>query len=269
MKFLSSGLIAAISLFSHAFAESTNKCSSEIEWRLVYFFQTGEASLPYMPCHKDNSGNGYSSGIVNFSTRNGDALQVIKQYKESFIYAGEFDKYLDTLQKYADNYDGSTEGLEGYCDVWETASVDPPFWQAQRDIEDKMYGKPASDQAKKLGIQLPVVKAAIHDTAIARGPKGGSTTLEGIISATNKKFSKDTDGPSGETISISGYKVDEIAWLEEFLAVREAIGSSNDKTSIKTFRYLIKEKEFYFTGNIKAYDWNNKLTTIRCPYENP
>ncbi|KAJ2160758.1 hypothetical protein GGF46_002004 [Coemansia sp. RSA 552] len=118
----------------------------------------------------------------------------------------------------------------------------------------------------KLGLALS--KALFYDTAIFRGSVGGKNSLPGIISATKsrvKKSNKYDDLSSGRMVDIGGGKeVDELKWVSVFLDVRESLGSSYDKASIRSFRHLIENDQLEMESGIEVYDWSDKLTKITC-----
>ncbi|KAJ1777963.1 hypothetical protein LPJ67_006148, partial [Coemansia sp. RSA 1938] len=115
-------LIAAFSGAGHAapVTEYSN-CVNVVVMQLVSLFQTGSTAQNFANCGKDDDGSGYASGIINFTTRNGDALKVIKEFMDTSSYNGEFDDYIDTLEEYADSGSSSTKNLDV---LYDTAIVD-------------------------------------------------------------------------------------------------------------------------------------------------
>ncbi|KAJ2400571.1 hypothetical protein GGI23_001951, partial [Coemansia sp. RSA 2559] len=179
----------AMAFLGHAIADSSylGTCASNIVESLTSLLQNGKPSLNFGQCAKDSSSNGYSAGIINFSTGNGDAWQVVKLYMHSSGYGGEFDAYADVIDTYASKGSGSsTSGLSGFCPAWEKAansSNNNIFFECQDSVLSSNYFSPATTAANGLGIKFDVTKAAILDSAIMDGPGDDSSSLGGIMVA--------------------------------------------------------------------------------------
>ncbi|KAJ2618991.1 hypothetical protein GGI26_006180, partial [Coemansia sp. RSA 1358] len=57
----------------NARSATVSNCASEITEGLFNLLQSGQPALNFAQCSKDNSGNGYAAGIINFTMRSGDA----------------------------------------------------------------------------------------------------------------------------------------------------------------------------------------------------
>ncbi|KAJ1841797.1 hypothetical protein LPJ70_004084, partial [Coemansia sp. RSA 2708] len=225
---------------------------------LISLYQTGST--------EDDNGSGYASGIINFTTRNGDALKVIQAYKGMTYYAGEFDEFMSTLESYAEEESGSTEGLDGYCDAWKTAANNTEFWNAQSSVVYNDYEQPTFTYINQIGIKYSVTHAALYDTAIVDGLGSSSSSLGGMFKATNKAFTEDVNGASGNNVTINGkYHVDEYVWLAKFLDIRESKSSSKN---VEAYKSMLESD-----GSVK--DWSSGVTvkgpdgddvTIKCNY---
>ncbi|HSP05649.1 MAG TPA: chitosanase, partial [Acidobacteriota bacterium] len=66
----------------------------------------------------------------------------------------------------------------------EEAGKDPVMSQAQDEVFDEMYWNPAMDAARKAGVESPLGKALLYDTAINSGPDN----LNKIIASTQEKL---------------------------------------------------------------------------------
>ncbi|KAJ2310555.1 hypothetical protein H4R23_005634, partial [Coemansia sp. Cherry 401B] len=220
---------------------------------IIGLYQSGFVASYPARCEKDDSGGGLASGYINFTTGNGDALEVIQEYQKTANYTGGFDKYIGTLKKLAATHSSSTAGLDGYCDLWTKSCKDPNFFATQIAVANSRYQAPSLKYVKKLGIQYAVSRSVLYDTAIVNGPKDTSDNIGGLVRATNAMFTKNTPGNSGSMLSINGVKVDEIAWLKKFLQIRLSKNGVGDKANVNGYLYIIKH------GN---YDWD---TPVKVP----
>ncbi|KAJ2391922.1 hypothetical protein H4S02_001062 [Coemansia sp. RSA 2611] len=243
---------------------STEACSMLISKQIVNLYQSGFLGSYTGRCEKDDSGSGYASGYISFTTANGDALEVIKIFSQSANYTGVFDKYIDTLEKYAESGSGSTEGLDGYCDAWLEASSDLNFYPAQIAVANALYMNPSLQYAGKLKVEYAVSRAVLYDTAIVNGAGDDSDGLGGLIQATNAQFTKKATGNSGSTLSINGVKVDEMIWLSKFLDVRLSKNGAGDKANVDAYRYIIDQGHYDWNPSVKVPGPDGKMYTVDC-----
>ncbi|KAJ1852766.1 hypothetical protein IW147_004001 [Coemansia sp. RSA 720] len=269
MKFsaLSIGLIAAFSGAGHA-APVTDygNCVNAIVMQLISLFQTGSTAQNFANCGKDDDGSGYASGIINFTTRNGDALKVIKAYMTNSDYKGEFDDYMDTLEEYADSGSKSTKNLDGYCDAWKTASENTAFWSAQTSVVYNEYNAPTQEYVDEIGIKFSVTRAVLYDTAIVDGIGSGKSSLGGIFKATNAVFKSDVTGSSGNSVTVNDkYEVDEYVWLQKFLDIREQKSSAGRK-NIEAYRSIVTRNDLNWSDSVTVTDSDGDDVVIKCNY---
>ncbi|KAJ2496711.1 hypothetical protein GGH96_005633, partial [Coemansia sp. RSA 1972] len=260
-------LIAAFSGAGHAapVTEYSN-CVDAIVMQLISLFQTGSVGQNFANCGKDDDGSGYASGIVNFTTRNGDALKVIEKFKTYSNYTGEFDDYMDTLQEYADSESGSTKNLDGYCDAWKAASEKTNFWTAQGNVVYNDYNVPSQEYVDEIGIKFSVTRAVLYDTAIVNGLGSGKSSLGGIFKATNAVFDSDVTGSSGNSVTVNDeYKVDEYVWLQKFLDIRESKSSAGSK-NIEAYRSIVTRNDLNWSDSVTVTDSDGEDVVIKCNY---
>ncbi|KAJ2445271.1 hypothetical protein IWW46_001574 [Coemansia sp. RSA 2440] len=269
MKFsaLSLGLIAAFSGAGHAapVTEYSN-CVNVVVMQLVSLFQTGSTAQNFANCGKDDDGSGYASGIINFTTRNGDALKVIKEFMDTSSYNGEFDDYIDTLEEYADSGSSSTKNLDGYCDAWKAAANNTEFWSAQGSVVYNEYNLPSQEYVAKIGIKFSVTQAVLYDTAIVDGLGSGKSTLGGMFKATNNVFDSDVTGSSGNSVTVNDeYQVDEYVWLQKFLDIREK-NSSAGRKNIEAYRSIVTRNDLNWSNSVTVTDSDGDDIVIKCKY---
>ncbi|KAJ1752104.1 hypothetical protein LPJ79_001513 [Coemansia sp. RSA 1821] len=215
-------------------------------------------------CAKDSGEGGYASGFINFGTAYGDAFQVVQDFSKTENYSGEFDKYMDVLENYAKTGNSSTEGLDGYCEAWEKSSLNSDFYQSQVSVAWSEYNVPSQKYAKELNARFGITRAVLYDTAITNGPGDSSGSLGGLVESTNKQFSKDKPGDSESSVSVNGYKVDEIVWLKKFLGIRLKKNGSSDKDSIDAYLYIIEKQNYDLKPPVEIPDANGTIHTLDC-----
>ncbi|KAJ2391920.1 hypothetical protein H4S02_001060 [Coemansia sp. RSA 2611] len=260
---LTISLVAALSFVGSVSAENRG-CTDLMSTYIIGLYQSGFVASYPARCEKDDSGGGLASGYINFTTGNGDALEVIQEYQKTANYTGGFDKYIGTLKKLAATHSSSTAGLDGYCDLWTKSCKDPNFFATQIAVANSRYQAPSLKYVKKLGIQYAVSRSVLYDTAIVNGPKDTSDNIGGLVRATNAKFTKNTPGNSGSTLSINGVKVDEIAWLKKFLQIRLSKNGAGDKANVNGYLYIIKHGNYDWDSPVKVPGPDGKIYTVRC-----
>ncbi|KAJ2091802.1 hypothetical protein IW138_001491, partial [Coemansia sp. RSA 986] len=258
----------ATALFDGALAKSASlsTCAAEITESLNNLLQSGQEGINFAQCSKDNSGNGYAAGMINFTTGSGDAWNVVKVYMDSDGYDGEFDAFANDIDTYVKGTGGQTSGLGGFCTAWgKAANNGSAFWNAQSSVLTSTYYNPAMKLAGKLGASFDVTKAAIYDSAIMDGPGNGGSSVGGIIDATNENINNNTSGSSGNTLTINGkYKVDEIKWLQIFLKQRTETNSDN-QANADSYNAIIDDGNYNWDGDsITALDDSGDKHKIKC-----
>ncbi|KAJ1987461.1 hypothetical protein GGI25_004501 [Coemansia spiralis] len=112
----------------------------------------------------------------------------------------------NVLAEYASDGSDSTAGLEDYFATWEGLGKNGTnFQQAQDTVNDGLYYNPAQAVAKQLGLNLDISQDQLYNTGIRQGTGDGSDGMLTLISDTNKEFTSDTLGNSGNTLTINGY----------------------------------------------------------------
>ncbi|KAJ2448896.1 hypothetical protein EV183_005185 [Coemansia sp. RSA 2336] len=264
LSFLYAGLLAVSASPLAIIDEIKIDCDANIMYKLISFFETNNPNYDARQCSTSSS-TGFAAGIVNFSTRYGDALAVIEHVEGDSNYKGQFDEMKPTLQKYAESSSSSTSGISDFCEKWEAvADSEVRFLDHQITVLNKKYYEPAYEYINDMSLEYALTKTVFFDTAIAHGSGSGSSSLGGLIEKTNSRFATNTDGPSGSKIKVGDYEVDEITWLEKYLDVREELGSSYDKIRIKSYRNLIRDKNYDFDWPARVYDWNDERKDLPC-----
>ncbi|KAJ2161749.1 hypothetical protein GGF46_001253 [Coemansia sp. RSA 552] len=235
---------------------------------MVMLFQTNVPHSVYNGC-EETSDSGIVAGILNFNTMDGNVYRVVSNYNDrEGANTSVFSDFLPTLKDYADSGSSSLKGLKGtFCDAWRSLDGDSIFNSAQDEIWINDYRDPGEKVAVGAGLSFTLSMIVLTDTAIYIGSPNDSNKLQKLVDATNDKvvdYSGYDDIESGKmmTVGDSGVEVDEIKWLRVFLDLREKKYKGQAKMNLKTYRELIKQRQWQPDFPVTAYNWNNKPVTI-------
>jgi chitosanase len=170
--------------------------NSSLDWKAQYKF-----------IQDIGDGRGYTAGIIGFCSGTSDMLDLVQHYTDR-VPGNVLAKYLPALRKV--NGSASHSGLDpNFTTDWKSAAKDPAFQQAQNDERDRVYFKPAVDQAKADGLRA-LGQFSYYDAIVMHGPGNGSVSFGGIR-ATAMRHAK-TPAQGG----------DEKTYLNAFLDARKA-----------------------------------------------
>ncbi|KAJ2146731.1 hypothetical protein IW136_000460 [Coemansia sp. RSA 678] len=241
---ISVGLIATLSSANAGLVNlGSDRCAFNISNQLLNIVHLGKGQGNSAQCSNATGGaGGILAGFASFSTQNGDALQVVEKFQKTANYGGEFDSLLSMLKQYAANASGATQGLEGYCNAWIKASVNPGFYTSQVQVATAKYQVPTDKLIGELGIVNSLTKSILYDTALLDGVTDVTDVIGSLIQTTNLKFVTDTLGSSGNVLSLaSGIKVDELKWILGFLDARQALNIVGDLGTIDLYRGILSQ----------------------------
>src|SRR2546429_4682479 len=108
--------------------------NSSLDWKAQYGY------IEYNVEHNAEENRGYTAGIIGFTSRTHDMLEMVEYYQK-IAPENELAKFLPALKK----VDGSpsTEGLgEPFVAEWKKAGEDPKFREAQDHERDRVYFDP-------------------------------------------------------------------------------------------------------------------------------
>ncbi|KAJ2778900.1 hypothetical protein H4R18_004328 [Coemansia javaensis] len=259
--------VLAMSLLGGA-AAGLSGCPQNLAFQLTNVFQFGHIQFSYDACTYDPALGGYRAGIANFNTVDGSAWNVIQIYHGVTGGRDEFSQYNDSLKgSTRNNGGGSKDPLKGFCGAWKSAATKMSFQSSQGTVFTSKYFAASQNMADSLGLSLSISKAQLYDTAISNGPGSGKDALGGIVAATNSNFTSDVPGVSGSLLNINGRKVDEIKWLQAFLAVRSQYSDApGAKASINSYTYMINNMISTYTNDDRkdrgVFQWGTKIIVL-------
>ncbi|SDC25710.1 chitosanase [Streptomyces prasinopilosus] len=197
-------------------------------------------------------GDGYTAGIVGFTTGTHDLLALVERYTREHPDNG-LAAYLPALRA-VDGTD-SHEGLDpGFTDAWRAEARTPAFRAAQEAERDRVYFDPAVRMAKLDGLGT-LGQFVYYDAMVRRGPDTGPDGFYGLREQAVREAR--TPGRGG----------DEKEFLEAFLDVRRAAVLAKDPQA-DTSRIDTVQRRFLREGNLELatpLTWQVHGETFRVP----
>ncbi len=205
--------------------------NSSLDWKAQY------AYIEYNVEGYEKENRGYTGGIIGFTSRTHDMLELVEYYAKIAPENGLV-KYLPVLRK----VDGtsSREGLgKAFEEDWKVAGGDAKFREAQDHERDRVYFEPAVTRAQGDGVGT-LGQFLYYDAAVMHGEDG----MEGVRRAAMKKAKRPVDGG------------DEGVYLNAFLDARKAEMKKEqghtDTTRVDTMqRVFVKEGNWDLTLPLK------------------
>lgn len=175
--------------------------NSTLDWRQAY------AYIEYNVEKNGRENRGYTAGIVGFTSKTSDLLDVATRYVDE-VPNGALTPYLPALKKV--NGTPSYEGLgPAFRAAWKRAAKDPKFREVQFNRATQMYFEPALKAAQEDGVGT-LGQFAYVDASIVHGTGRDPSGLESI---------RDDAKKHAKSPSAGG---DEKKYLQAFLDARVA-----------------------------------------------
>jgi chitosanase len=219
--------------------------------------------IEYLP-----DGRGFTFGKVGFTTATGDGFDVIKAYTDS-VKNSKLANYLDELQKLANRNSSDTSNLIGFASSFKNEAIKTKYFQDK--IAFALYGLPAIQYCKLLGLQSTLALSIVYDAIVQHGDGKDDDGIRKIFKHTIKEL----DGsPSGKTHKEKNCnqligKDAEQQFLRAFLNNRKSIlqDANNEETReeweqsaerVDVFKQLLADGnlDLHTPIIIKSEDWN-------------
>ncbi|WP_415950974.1 chitosanase [Streptomyces sp. KLOTTS4A1] len=153
--------------------------NSTLDWRTTYGY-----------IEDPGDGNGYTGGIIGFTSGTHDMLKLVEQYTEEHPDNG-LARFLPALRK-VDGSD-SLNGLEDLPEAWKAEAEKPEFRKAQDNLRDDDYFEPAVLQAKMDGLST-LGQFLYYDAMVLHGPGIGPNGFYGIREKAMKQARTKAEG---------------------------------------------------------------------------
>lgn len=106
--------------------------------QFISLYENGKFELQYNYVENIHDRNGYTSGRSAFTTKAGDAFEVVRRYTV-LVRGNPLARYVSELKLLADRESDDVSNLSGYPEAWRRAATDPLFRQIQLDVSDEIY----------------------------------------------------------------------------------------------------------------------------------
>lgn len=178
-------------------------------------------------------GRGYTAGIIGFTSKTGDLLEVVETYKK-IKPENELNQFIPALKKVngTDSHDGLGNDFEK---AWKKAAKSKEMVKAQNEILDKEYMDVALKYAKKDGLR-PLGQYIYYDALVVHGSGEGKDCFEAIRKAALKQEKTPAQGGNeGKYLS---------AFLNARVPVMKMEEAHSDLSRINAQRKFLKEKNY-------------------------
>ena len=202
--------------------------NSSLDWRAQYGY------LEYNVEHNAAENRGYTGGIVGFTSRTHDMLELVAYYK-SIAPQNPLVRFLPKLRK----VDGTParENLgKPFERAWKAAADDPRFREAQDHERDRVYFDPAVDQAQADGLR-ELGQFCYYDALVMHGDGDDPASFGGIRKTAMSHAKTPADGG------------DETKYLNAFLDARVA-AMKTEEGHADTSRVDTMQRVFLAAGNL-------------------
>ena len=142
-------------------------------------FENSTPQLQYAYCEALGDGRGYTFGYCGFTTATGDGLELVRA-----LEAERLNGYLPRLEQLAKDEDGSTVGLDAFCESWREVGSSAEGIRAQHKVGEALYWKPAVKYAKELAWKSPLSLACLYDAIIQHGEGDDFDSLGSMLKRT-------------------------------------------------------------------------------------
>jgi chitosanase len=196
--------------------------NSSLDWKAQY------AYIEYNVEHNAQENRGYTAGIIGFTSRTDDMLQVVRLY-DQLSPNNILSKYLPALQKVDGTPDTTGLGKDFERD-WKLAANDPKFREAQDRERDRTYFDPSVKLAQQDGLH-ELGQFAYYDAAVMHG------SCRRIRAAAMKKAKTPAQGG------------DETAYLNAFLDAR-VVAMKREEAHSDVSRVETEQRVFLREANL-------------------
>jgi chitosanase len=176
---------------------------------IVHIFETSKPFGEYSACVVLNDGAGVSYGINQFTHRSGSLFELVKCYLEKGGKIGRaaIEESLPLLRQKSAGAISELSGNARFKKALKAAAVTREMREAQHEIAEKRYLKPAIEAAVGSGFTLPLSLAVIYDSI----NHGSYARIRDRVKIARRNYASDTEF---EKAWIYSYVKNRDAWLE-------------------------------------------------------
>ncbi len=237
--------------------------------KLNFLFENDTTSANYSYIEFLNDGRGFTFGKVGFTTATGDGYDLIREYTES-AKDSKLAFYVDELKKLAKKNSDDTTNLVGFSEAWQKESLNTIFFQNK--IAFELYGQPAINYCKLLGLKSTLALAIVYDAIVQHGDGKDDDGIRKLFKHTIKSIDGSPSGRTHKDKSCSTLDDGEKEFLKVFLDERKSIlEDANNKDTkeeweesverVHVFQKLLQDNNFDLKMplEITSKDWNKVI----------
>jgi len=151
--------------------------------KIISIFENGTTTIQYdyAEVNPGDEEHGITAGRLGFTSATGDMLELLEDdYNVAPLsdYIEELKRlnalYIENDYTLSDDPEGSMNiaYLDGLIEDWKEESKKPAFQHAQDKYLDEHYYHPALEEAREIGLALPLSALCLYDCAIQHGVEG-------------------------------------------------------------------------------------------------
>ncbi|WP_125762420.1 chitosanase [Companilactobacillus hulinensis] len=194
-----------------------------------------------------HDGRGYTAGIIGFTSKTGDLLDVVEKY-QTLEPNNKLSKFISALKKVEGT--SSHKGLGNkFVKTWKSSAKDKKFIQAQNEILDKMYMNPSIKLSQRDGLSS-LGQYIYYDALVVHGPGNDKDSFGGIRNKTIKHVKTPAQGGSQKKYLL--------AFLKYRTRVMKKETAHQDLSRIKTQEKFIREKNYQLKLPLKWTMYGDK-----------
>ncbi|MDB5295002.1 MAG: chitosanase [Phycisphaerales bacterium] len=203
--------------------------NSSLDWTAQYGY------IEYNVEHNAKENRGYTAGIIGFTSRTHDMLELVDRYA-AVAPDTKLAAFLPALRK-ADGTPSKAGLGKPFEAAWKAAVTDPKFRDAQDRERDRVYFDPAVDRAAADGLH-ELGQFIYYDALVMHGDGNDRNGFGGIRKAAMKKARPPAQGG------------DEPTYLNAFLDARKAAMKA-EQGHQDTSRVDTAQRKFVAAGNLR------------------
>jgi chitosanase len=206
---------------------------------IVHIFETSKAFGDYAACVVLRDGAGVSYGINQFTHRSGSLLAVVMRYlqKRGTIGRAPLEEALPTLKLKTTAAILDLSGDARFKKALKAAAATREMREAQHEISEEKYLRPALDAAEGSGFVLPLSLAVIFDSI----NHGSFARIRDRVKISRKSYSSDIEF--------------EKAWIYSYVKNRDAWLEGHSNPLLRTTDY----RTDFFLAQIARGNWTLEL----------
>ena len=249
-------VIDEITIFVPQSVELNNKQRSVAD-KIISIFENGTTTIQYeyAEVNPGDEEHGITAGRLGFTSATGDMLELLEHHYNVAPLSNYIEElkrlnalYMENNYTLSDDPEGSMniKYLDGLIEDWKEEGKKPAFQHAQDKYLDEHYYYPALEEAREIGLALPLSALCLYDCAIQHGVEG----LKEIIRSVK--------------LSYPHTQKEEVTWIKQFNKNRLEVLKNTSYWKDSLYRVetlndlLTSEKYFLNITKVVIRSWDDE-----------